>query len=1691
MPGPRFRGRAPFIAKLLILSAAFAGGASAAPLPDPRYAQAAATLPDGKILVVGGIDATGGAPLATAEILDTTKGSESVVPQAVSAAMSMNFARSSATITVLPTGNVLVTGGWDGGAARSDAEVYSPSANAWTVVPGMQTGRFDHTATLLNNGKVLVCGGENPLLAPPVTATCDLFTPLGAGGSFAATGSLQQARGLHSAVLLNDGTVWISGGWNPSVTPAYLVTGERYSPVAGQFQQTVPLAVARANHTATLTGDNKVFVAGGFNGASLIDPNGFPTLGYIESTEIFDPSGGGAGTIVAGPPLQAAIEGHSAILLPGGLVSFYGGLGNVTSTKYAALATTFDPGSVAGGAVTASYSAATTPPGAPINLGSPVTGTIIDGALYFFNVTITTGGPTYSVPFASASLNGVSVDCDASVPPICGRISSDLVFKTITGVPGGTPLGGAAITFPPAPANAFAIAFIGHMVFSDREFFVPNINQTTFQPPNVSPLGRPGTQRFGSSAVLTTTGVEWDIGGSTYNVAGQSFGPGNCGHGGCPVTGARADSRFFLTAAATTAGGADPLKHAYHTANLLPNGTILVAGGTDGVSVLNSAEIFSPATQAFTPTVSAMAVPREQHSATLLPNGRVLIVGGLTTASSSTANIPVNSAEIYYPDAGVFLAAAPMISSHSQHVALALPNGNVFIAGGYSGASGLTLTNVAEIYQSTKNAWIPAANMPNASNGYPGRAIAAAVELKDGTILVCGGTNSGGDLGDSLIYNPATNAWTATDPLPFGAVLEGHTATLLRNGLVLVVGGDGGFGETTTAYTYDPSAAPGSHWGFAQSLNTDSGRYAHSATLLPNGTVLISGGLRVNPLPGATTNALPSAQYFFPDFEGWSATATFTLGSRSFQTATLAQDGNVYFIGGTNGSIGANQSTRFYNSFESLYLTVLPDEHSINFPSVRQSTITFAGVAGATPPSPFLPGANFTASGLRFRGATEASGGGGGPANSSFNGPHLQLQRFDSSSAGSSSSPGFLVNLTTQVYANPANLATMDTNLIAPLPASNSGLPVGWYMTWIGANDVFTGRAPFVQVGPPLPVTAPTGLIGTAQGVSSITWRWNDSVAGIDGYNIYQSSSGIFIATIAANGGVGQISYTQTGLTPNVRVQVLVAGYTLSGDGPTTLSGPVSVNPITTINTIGCGVNSSGDTTTSIQWNWNAVASAASYNVFNSTSGDLIKNTASPSFYDVNLATNSTRAIVVGAVTGGVQGPLSPGATCYTLAAVPSASVPVLTSTESTSVSVAWTLGPTGSGGDGNPTGTTYVAQLNSFLPTAAVTKITVVSPALPLAYFNRLSPGNYYSAQVVALNGAGFASAPLNAGTTFTLPAQPQSLAIQGTTPVSITGSWNTNSNSTMTFYQLTYSTDNFTTAWSTAIPFSSRYNGSTFFINGLLTSVQYSLQVQAENPFGQTSAAISTNTTTFNGGAPAGSLAGILAAAGISDFSGNLGGPTGRVIDMRSPSGAFPSDTNVTISTYGLADHGGVLCPGGVPGRGGVDGVALSIVDAPSLQPNHPIFLTGSYAPGELGTTPVSDIALERFDPGSGTCVPMPTTFNPAAGTFLAQLNHFSLYQLVAVPLATSADSARIYPNPYRAATDGFVTIDMVPPASRVRIFTLRGEKILDATADGTGTVTWTADNTAGRPVASGLYLVAVESGGSKKILKLAVIR
>jgi N-acetylneuraminic acid mutarotase len=114
-----------------------------------------------------------------------------------------------------------------------------------------------------------------------------------------------------------------------------------------------------------------------------------------------------------------------------------------------------------------------------------------------------------------------------------------------------------------------------------------------------------------------------------------------------------------------------------HTATLLPNGKVLVAGGLSGNQFLSSAELYDSATGTWSPTGS-MRSPRRFHTATLLPNGKVLVAGGTDSNGIST-----NSAELYDPATQTWTPTGPPATGRFRHTATLLSNGKVLITGGF------------------------------------------------------------------------------------------------------------------------------------------------------------------------------------------------------------------------------------------------------------------------------------------------------------------------------------------------------------------------------------------------------------------------------------------------------------------------------------------------------------------------------------------------------------------------------------------------------------------------------------------------------------------------------------------------------------------------------------------------------------------------------------------------------------------------------------------------------------------------------------------------------------------------------------------------------------------------------------------------------------------------------------------------
>ena len=215
-----------------------------------------------------------------------------------------------------------------------------------------------------------------------------------------------------------------------------------------------------------------------------------------------------------------------------------------------------------------------------------------------------------------------------------------------------------------------------------------------------------------------------------------------------------------------------------HTATLLPNGKVLVAGGTgqNGIPA-TPVELYDPAAGLFTRTGS-MDIPRYGHTATLLANGKVLILGGFD-ATNSEAQVATAAAEIYDPITGSFTGTGSMTTARAEHTATLLIDGRVLIAGGVTNAAdGLAVVSSAEVYDPTPGSFSPTGGMGEARGEH------TATLLPDGNVLVAGGSDSTAEL-----YDLSTGSFTPTGGME--TVRWAHTATLLQNGKVLVAGGGG------------------------------------------------------------------------------------------------------------------------------------------------------------------------------------------------------------------------------------------------------------------------------------------------------------------------------------------------------------------------------------------------------------------------------------------------------------------------------------------------------------------------------------------------------------------------------------------------------------------------------------------------------------------------------------------------------------------------------------------------------------------------------------------------------------------------------------------------------------------------------------------------------------------------------------
>ena len=352
------------------------------------------------------------------------------------------------------------------------------------------------------------------------------------------------------------------------------------------------------------------------------------------------------------------------------------------------------------------------------------------------------------------------------------------------------------------------------------------------------------------------------------------------------------DYKHTIALSAKTIDGYD-----YHTASLLPDGSILIVGGRGYVDLIHQQALrYSPASGAFAPDAS-LATARAAHAAFTLPDGKVVVAGGYNPYSGGTAFDPVfTSSEIYDPATKKFSPGPEMNFPRRHHVATALKDNRVLITGGIQlMGAGFGASPNTEIFDPATNTFVAAERMNE------GRWLHTATLLKDGRVLIVGGRNNNCSancpvyaLNSAEIYDPSTGIYTLTGSMHIARY--NHTATLLQDGRVLILGGETtddlgtGNDQVGEAEVYDPATGQFSTW-----TSLLLARSSHQAVELLNGRILVMGGLR------ASAVGTDRTEIFDPE-TGESHEGPLLNDFHVRATATRLSNGEVFLFAGWNGA---------------------------------------------------------------------------------------------------------------------------------------------------------------------------------------------------------------------------------------------------------------------------------------------------------------------------------------------------------------------------------------------------------------------------------------------------------------------------------------------------------------------------------------------------------------------------------------------------------------------------------------------------------------------------------------------------------------------------------------------------------------------------------------------------------------------
>lgn len=807
-------------------------------------------------------------------------------------------ARSGVTASLLGDGRVLLVGGIGEGGALDSVEVFDPVTGLVSQVATLPSKRGLHTATTIN-GVVYLVGGVTNSAGGDWKFATDILQLDPATLTFSAVSGVTLAipRVDHAAIALPDGTLMLSGGLTGdagATCPTLAALLEKsaatdsvavFAPQQNAWAWEATMQRARAGHSATLcpvvrtaadggsaseppVGQIVVFLGGHDGGAMSPGFTSGATGTVWDDAEVTDPNSwkpvpglytikaasGGTDGSARYDHVATPLPGNNGFLVTGGqsssgpagdnwLVGAFAQYANGDSGDFAGVPA-FVPAPPLRTA--RSNQAAALLQGGKVVVAGGISDSTVLASVEIFSVSAGT-----SIPFEGAHVLGPSL-ASAALP----QTQAYAAFLALPGdellVAGGlesVPDGylnavvaydadvGTFVTFPgPILTTPYTLAPVGSIALPDGTILI--LGSTTPDPFPFSPK--------------TMTGFAW-----TFD----------------PVT----NLSTITGSPATARVGA--------TLSLLPNGTVLVAGGmgmTDhGYETLDTAEIYDPRSRTFRPVHNKMTVPRCGHSATVLADGTVLLAGGYSYPAVTyeppgvlATWVPtLDSAETFSVAQQAFTAiATPLPDGFAFHSATLLTNGDVLIAGGVTDFYTKRDFTTVTVFPSTQAAVFSVAAQAFAVIAPLGtaRAMHSATLLSSGEVLVVGGvvTSDMQATASTELFNPGRYTFAPSTPITEPRRSQG--AILVPEGLLLIGGAaspsyelvppDGTGGET--AYPL-PFQLPSPNYPVFVSLTAavtpiptaGRGIYAFGGQVDPDGTSNCSAILYVDAPPSPASDA--------------------------------------------------------------------------------------------------------------------------------------------------------------------------------------------------------------------------------------------------------------------------------------------------------------------------------------------------------------------------------------------------------------------------------------------------------------------------------------------------------------------------------------------------------------------------------------------------------------------------------------------------------------------------------------------------------------------------------------------------------------------------------------------------------------------------------------------------------------------